>query len=290
MVRVEWVRGFLPAPLHSTAEPFGWRSAVAHLLPHPLQSLERTRTRAQKLRRNRIAVPPGIPLDVQRVDQTVADRADELTIDVPDVALAEDRHVADSFERLRAANVELVRCRTNLHEPYLGAGVPGASLVASRGDTLAPVLRPEDQEPAHGVAHHLSVDAGQAGIADELALTIIHQVDTPADGRLVAPLLVEPLVLALLRGGDLPSQVASNTVVLHAAVLDERRHVFTLDRGKLNLELTRLEAHHGSEHRILLSARTLLHNRLVSGMRSNDRKSLRDSFCIKKASMWRLIL
>ncbi len=287
---MEWVRGFLSAPLHSTTEPLGWRLAEGHLRAHPLQSIERTRARAQKLRRDGVAMPPGVPVDVDGVDQTEADRVDVLAVDEPHIALAEDRHVADPLERTPAAHIQRERGGTNLHHIQLGAGVPRPGLVTGRGDPPAPVLGPEDHEPADGVAHDLTVDVVEAGVSDELALTTLHHVDAPTDGRLVAPLLVEPFELALLCGGDLPAQVARDTVVLHSAVLDERRHIIAPHRGKLNLELTSLEKHDGSEHRILLSARTILHNRLVSGMRSNDRKSLRGSFYIKKASMWRLIL
>lgn len=239
-------------------------SAEADVLAGPVKSCESALTRLVELTGHGIAVPPELPKGFERIDQTEADRLDESPIYEAGVTLAEDRHVADPLKRPPAALIGHERGRTDLYHVQLRTGVPGTCLVAGRSDALAPVLRPEDHEPADGVAHHLPIDAIEAGVADERALAVLHHVDAPADRRTVCPLIVEPLVLALLGGGNLPPEVARDSVVLHAAVCHKRGHILTLQWGEFNSQLTRRKTHDRSEsHELFLSVRTSLYQTVV---------------------------
>lgn len=192
-------------------------------------------------------MPPLLPLTLDGADDIVAGHANVLAIDETEVALVEDRHVADRLECLLAADVAVVGGRPDLHQTQLGKGVPGTCPVTVLGDPFAPVGLVEDQTAAGGVGHHLTVDTVEAGVADEDALVTIDHVDAPADRSLVTPHLLEPLVLVFEHGSEGTAEVLGDLEVLHATTLDESRHLLALDRRHLDDEITNRKAHDRSE-------------------------------------------
>lgn len=244
---MERVRGFLSSLLRSTARRFeGW-SAEADVRFCPPEYCFGLLEGLVVLGRDGVTMPPLLPLTLDGADDIVAGHADVLTVDERCVALVEDRHVSDRLERPAAANVEIVGRRANLDETQLGEPVPGARPVAVAGDLLAPVGLVEDQAAAGGVRHHLTADAVEAGIADQLALITFQYVDAPADRSLVTPHLLEPLVLVFEHGSEGTAEVLGDLEVLHATTLDESRHLLALDRRHLDDEITNRKAHDRSE-------------------------------------------
>src|SRR5574343_1784745 len=143
------------------------------------------------------------------------------------------------------------------------------------GYALAPVVLIKDQTAAGGVGHYLTIDAIEAGVANQLALLLPHHMDTPAHGGGIATALVEPLVLILQDRCDGSAEVLGDLEFLHAAALNETRHVLALDWCHLNEEVTYLEAHDWSEHDFSFQVRAFHIDqdfRLMS--RSNDRMNL----------------
>lgn len=249
-------------------------TSEADVLPHPLQSHLALGAGSEELVGDGVTVPPHVPVRLQRVDEPEAGGAEELAVDVTEVAFGEQRHVADAHQGLLATDVQIVGGRAQLHQVELGAAVPGTHPVAVLRDPLAPVVRAEDQAAGRGVAHHRTVDAVQAGIADERTLGAFQDVDAPVDDPLLAPDAVEPLVLALLGRRHLAAKVARDLVALHATVLNEQRHVVSLQRGHLDGEITHVKAHNWSEHSQSPSCSDHARTELPHSRRSNDRINL----------------
>ncbi len=242
--------GFSP---HSTTSP-AWPSE-ADVPICPRQSLLALEACLGELVRNRVSVPPHVPVVLQRVDQPEVGGAEELTIDKAEVALPRQWDVPNTHESLLTADVLVVGSRADLHQVQLCTAVPGTSAVSVPSNPLAPVLRTEDHAPAGCGAHDFPFDVVEAGVANQCPLTLPSDINAPEIGAPITPDVVEPLVLALLGWRRLASEVARDLVALHATALNELRHVLSLQRSKLDLELANAKAHDGSEHSSLLSAR-----------------------------------
>lgn len=81
----------------------------------PVQSPLALDAGCRELLGHRIAVPPQVPVRLQRVDEPKAGSAEELTLHKAEVALREQRHVADPHQSLLTALIEVVGGRAQLH-------------------------------------------------------------------------------------------------------------------------------------------------------------------------------
>ncbi len=193
-------------------------------------------------------MPPQIPQGAHGVDHAEAGQTDELTVHERLVALVEHWHVADALQRLPAAVVTVEHGRAQLHQTELGEAVPGSCPVAVAGDLLAPILGTENQEARGRVVHHVGVDLVDRGVPDQRPLVTFKHVHAPADVRLVGARTLEPVVFILKHWATGAAEVLGDGEVLHAAVLDELRHVLSREWGQLNGELTNRKTHDRSEH------------------------------------------